>query len=105
MCARTVKKLEPSLSKDESESELDEPLEVRLARRIAVDASEVRRVRVAHVVAFVVHRAVEDVERFDTELEPHLVGDLRRLREVHVELPVARAPQPIVPEHRLPGLE
>jgi hypothetical protein len=78
----------------------DEALEVRLCRQVAVDAAEVGRRDRLVVFALVVHRAVEEIERFQTQLEPDLVGDRRRLREVHVHLPVARAAELVVPEHR-----
>ena len=51
------------------------------------------------VLALVVHRAVEDVERLDAELEPDLVGDRRRLGDVQVDLPEAGPAELVVAEH------
>src|SRR5690349_9101483 len=87
-------------SERQPEPELQEALEVRLAGRVPVDAAEVRRRGRPAVVALVVHRAVEDVERFDADLQAQAVRDRRRLGEVQVYLPERRTAELVVAEHR-----
>src|ERR1700752_2215172 len=76
---------------DQPEAQLDEPLEVRLTRDVAVDRAEVCRCSSVGVVPLGVNRAVEQVERLETPLEPDFLGDWGRLREVHVHLPERRS--------------
>src|SRR3954471_21421489 len=89
------------------EAQLHEPLEVGLCTRVdvPVDPSEVRRGGVLRVLPLVVHRAVEDVERLDAQLEAHLVGDPRGLGDVHINFPEARTPELVVTEVRGAALE
>ncbi len=95
----------PSESKDQPEPELHESLEPGLRGAVAVDAPEVRRPGVCAVLTLVVLRAVEEIERLETQLEPHAIGDRRRLREVHVEHEHPRAAELVVAVHRGAALE
>src|SRR6476620_11722262 len=89
----------------ELESELERPLEVRLARYVPVDPAKVRRIRVRVVIALVVHRAVQEVERLEAHLEPGLVGDPDHLRDTRIDFPVDRPAELVIPEHRGATLE
>src|SRR6266567_2548540 len=93
------------LSPQQPESQLDEPLKVRLPARVPVNAPEVGGRGVLVVLQLVVHRAVQKIERLDAELEPHLIGDAGGLGEIRVDLPVDRTPEFVIAEHRRAPLE
>src|SRR5687768_575180 len=70
---------------DQAQSNLHEALEARLAPGVAVDTAEVRITRPRFVLQLVVLRAVEEIERLETDLETNPIRDRRRLREVRVQ--------------------